>query len=184
MTDLGSRIVYVDGVDFQHEMGETDATVWPSLNSILERTPCAKSSCGVVKCEIRGLEWVHPQDLHKDEEHLTDEQRIQLLEKHIAWYQQRIDSIQKIAARIRSERKEHEGDFEITSNCEGVKVDHVSEQRRVARWVSTGTAFYYDEDKHGGRRCDNETLEMFKQYCYERYKVKFEGHGYSAQDKG
>jgi predicted RNase H-like nuclease (RuvC/YqgF family) len=137
----------------------------------------------VIKCEIRGLEWVHPQDLHKHEEHRTDEQRIQLLEKHIAWYQQRIDSIQKIANRIRSERIEHVDDFEIISNCEGIKVDHVSEQRRVARWVSTGTAFYYDEDKRGGRRIENETLEMFKKYCSERYGVQFEGNGYSAQDK-
>ena len=103
---FGSKIVFVDGVDWQHEIGEIDTIVWPSLKSILSHVPCAAESCGVMRCEIIGLEWVHPQNLHKEESVTSIEDRILLQEKHIASYQRRIEQIQKLVARIRSEKTE------------------------------------------------------------------------------
>jgi hypothetical protein len=98
------KTVFVDAVDWAHEVGETDVTVWPSLNSILNHTPCAKK-CGVYKCEIKILEWVYPQDLDKEVEAMSPDDWLLLQEGHIARYQQRIEQIQKMVVRIRSHKE-------------------------------------------------------------------------------
>lgn len=170
------KTVFVDGVDWQHEIGETDATVWPSLNSILNHTPCAKT-CGVVKCEMKILEWVHPQDLHKEEDAMSKDDWLLLQEGHIARHQQRIDQIQKMVARIRSEKVESCGDYEVVSNCEGIKVNHKDDGRR-AHLLKTGSAYYHTLE--GKKKSDNVSLEMFKQECKKYYDIEFDGHGYSA----
>jgi len=169
------KTVFVDGIDWQHEIGETDATVWPSLGSILNNTPCAKT-CGVVKCEMKILEWVHPQDLHKEEEVMSKDAWLLLYEGHIARYQQRIDQIQKIVARIRSEKVDLCGDYEVVSNCEGIKVNHKYE--RLAHLLKDGSAYYLTLE--GKKKSDNVSLEMFKQECKKYYGIEFDGHGYSA----
>jgi hypothetical protein len=97
------KTVFVDAIDWAHEIGEIDATIWPSLSSILDGTPCAKT-CGVLKCEMKILEWVHPQDLSKELEHMTNDDWLLLQEGHIARHQQRIDQIRKMVTRIRSEK--------------------------------------------------------------------------------
>jgi hypothetical protein len=98
------KIVYVDGIDWQHEMGETNVEVWPSKLSILDRTLCAKT-CGVVRCEIKLLEWVHPSHAEEEKE-MTDEEYtkkiIPLLQKKIESHQERIKALQERIAKKES----------------------------------------------------------------------------------
>lgn len=94
-----AKIVYIDGVDWQHEVGETDSTIWPSKSSILKYTPCAEE-CGVVKCELRLLGWVHPQNLRCSEDDPSG--RISLLERKVERHLQRIDILKR---RIETERR-------------------------------------------------------------------------------
>lgn len=56
------RTVYMDGVDFQHEAGETDCTIYASKTQTLEQAVCA-DACGVVKCKLILEDWVHPQNI-------------------------------------------------------------------------------------------------------------------------
>jgi hypothetical protein len=98
---MDTKIVYIDGVDWQHEVGETDAVVWPSKKSVLKGTPCA-DKCGVVKCEIKLLEWVHPQDLWGETE--TDKQKsIMAYEQKIAEHQKKILKLQQWIEREKQE---------------------------------------------------------------------------------
>lgn len=60
-----NRICFVDGVDYQHEIGSTDGTVYASKAEILEQNPCSED-CGIVKCALIPLEWVHKQKLQYD----------------------------------------------------------------------------------------------------------------------
>jgi len=94
-----TKIVYIDGVDWQHEVGETEATIWPSKSSILNYTPCA-SDCGVVKCELKLLRWVHSQNLKGAEDDPSG--RIALLEKKVERHLQHIEVLKR---RIRHERE-------------------------------------------------------------------------------
>jgi len=54
--------IYVDGVDFQHELGETECKVFASKEQTLERSPCSEK-CGVVKAKVVLIDWVQPQHL-------------------------------------------------------------------------------------------------------------------------
>lgn len=65
-TKKEERIVYIDGVDFQHELGAAMGgnTVYPDLEDALENNPCAQS-CGIVKCKVTLIEWAMPQDWKK-----------------------------------------------------------------------------------------------------------------------
>jgi len=95
-----NKIVYIDGIDWENELGETDVTVWPSKNSLLKNTPCA-SSCGVVRCEVKMLEWVHPQNLSKEG---NKQDPIALWEGHIKRYEQRIEKLRTTIERARNEK--------------------------------------------------------------------------------
>lgn len=55
--------VYVDGVDWQHEIGEAPDgnTVYPSTDSLKEFNRCWEG-CGVVECEIVFKKWIIKQD--------------------------------------------------------------------------------------------------------------------------
>jgi hypothetical protein len=57
-----NRTFYADGVDYQHEIGETDARIYASKAQTLEENPRSED-CGIVKCLLVPLEWVKRQDL-------------------------------------------------------------------------------------------------------------------------
>jgi len=59
------RVVYVDGVDWQHEIGEAAGgnRVYAHPKDLLDNQKCAKH-CGIVK--VTSVEWVKPQDLDSD----------------------------------------------------------------------------------------------------------------------
>jgi len=60
------KIVYIDGVDFEHELGEASGgvRVYPSLKDAQEENVCW-DSCGLVKCKVTFLEWVVRPDWSK-----------------------------------------------------------------------------------------------------------------------
>jgi hypothetical protein len=60
MTD--KRIIYVCGVDWQHELGETTCVTYASLHSLEKESACTQT-CGAVRCEVRLLDWEIPQKL-------------------------------------------------------------------------------------------------------------------------
>jgi len=93
---MDTKIVYIDGVDWQHEVGEIDTVVWPSKESILEYTDCAET-CGVVQCKITFLKWAHPQNLvGNDSTQLSTEKRITIWEKKIIKYTNLINNLQRL----------------------------------------------------------------------------------------
>ena len=54
----------MDGVDYQHELGQVHSNVYSSLEELKEISSCWKG-CGVVKLKIKVIEeqWVEKQDL-------------------------------------------------------------------------------------------------------------------------
>lgn len=86
------RTVYMDGVDFQHEAGETDCTIYASKQQVLEQGVCA-DACGIVKCKLLLEEWVHPQKEDLGANKPKDEQA------WLAAYDAKIDSCYKQASR-------------------------------------------------------------------------------------
>lgn len=70
-------IVYLDGVDWQYEIGSCSDgnTVYPSIRSLKEKTPCYKG-CGIVECSISFRKWILKQDfteMFKNAESYTPE---------------------------------------------------------------------------------------------------------------
>lgn len=59
-------IVFLDGVDWQHEIGEAAGgnKVYGSVEDLKENNRCW-NSCGVVKCKITLVEWVEEQNFNK-----------------------------------------------------------------------------------------------------------------------
>jgi hypothetical protein len=53
---------FVCGVAWQHELGETDIKLHPSLESLWREHKCT-DKCGVVEVEVRLVRWVKPQSL-------------------------------------------------------------------------------------------------------------------------
>jgi hypothetical protein len=102
-----AKILYMDAVDWAHEA--VDVSIWPSQKMLLEGTPCA-FECGVVKCEVRVIDWAHPQNFSLEQaEQEGPEARAKRYEGHIARYRQRIEAFQKTADLFRSERTEQCG---------------------------------------------------------------------------
>lgn len=56
------KTVYVCGVDWQHEIGETQVTVFASVKSLKKSKDCTKT-CGIVKLKVELEEWVEAQNL-------------------------------------------------------------------------------------------------------------------------
>ena len=56
--------LYMDGVDFQHELGECETKVYDSVERAKKHSKCWES-CGIVKfkAEVSNVEWVVEQDL-------------------------------------------------------------------------------------------------------------------------
>jgi hypothetical protein len=61
-----SKTVFVDGVDFQHELGYAlgGTKVYSNLDDIKNNMLCW-NGCGIVECEITFKRWAEPQDLFK-----------------------------------------------------------------------------------------------------------------------
>jgi hypothetical protein len=59
--------VFLDGVDFQHELGETTVTTYASVDSLKKSSKCW-SQCGIVKVKLKvnSVEWVEPQNFNKE----------------------------------------------------------------------------------------------------------------------
>jgi len=64
---IDKRIVYMDGVDYQHELGECSTKVYASIDELKADSVCWEQ-CGIVKLEltIKVLEWSESQDLTKN----------------------------------------------------------------------------------------------------------------------
>lgn len=56
---------YVCGVAWQHELGQTDVTLYPTEGSLNRAHNCT-DSCGIVEVEVRLRRWVVEQDLRRD----------------------------------------------------------------------------------------------------------------------
>lgn len=54
--------VYMCGVAWQHEIGETWVKVFPSVESLKAAHTCT-NECGIVELDVEFSEWVKPQDL-------------------------------------------------------------------------------------------------------------------------
>jgi hypothetical protein len=169
------KTIYIDGVDWQNEIGEIDVTVWPSKESILERTPCAMS-CGVMQCEIRAVEWVYPQSLCEVEGEAKD--MIKLWEGHIERYKQRIESIEGAIRRAKSERTEKVGEFTVVSHCERVMVSKEHQGRACLNKRKDGTAAFFYKDEEDNEKIEGMTLDAFKQECKQRWGIEFEARGW------
>lgn len=57
---------YICGIDLQHELGETQITVYPSIDSLKENMDCTEE-CGIVEITItpNQVKWLKEQDLFK-----------------------------------------------------------------------------------------------------------------------
>lgn len=61
-----TKTCYMDGIDWQVHVGHdtAGAKVFPSAESCKRENPCIEEGgCGVVKVEVRLIEWVENQDL-------------------------------------------------------------------------------------------------------------------------
>lgn len=56
---------YMCGVDFQHELAHIGGPIYASVEDLKAKRECVKQ-CGIVKVEIRLLEWKQPQDFCRD----------------------------------------------------------------------------------------------------------------------
>lgn len=56
-----TRIVYIDGTDWQHDIKGTTVDVYPSIEAITGAKKCVKD-CGIVEVEVKLKRWVKPQD--------------------------------------------------------------------------------------------------------------------------
>jgi hypothetical protein len=97
--------VYLDGVDWQHEIGEASGgnRVYGSVRDLKENNRCWES-CGVVKCNITLVEWVEEQNFNKMfrdssktysvEELKTnaDAVRVESSKKRLEWLEKQVSS--------------------------------------------------------------------------------------------
>lgn len=61
-----TKIAYIDGIDWQHHV-EDDAygvKIYPSVRALKTNNGHSVERCGIVKVELREVEWVMPQNLH------------------------------------------------------------------------------------------------------------------------
>ena len=62
MKKTETKKAYMCGVAWQHEIGNTDVTIWPSKES-LERNNKCSDECGIVEVEVKLKRWVKKQKL-------------------------------------------------------------------------------------------------------------------------
>lgn len=76
--------IYLDGVDYQHELTEVDygTKVYPTLEDAKNHLKCYKS-CGIVKCVIENVDWVIKQDLFRKGSYVTVKGNITYTNKQI-----------------------------------------------------------------------------------------------------
>ena len=65
---------YVCGVAWQHEIGETDVTMYESARRCRKERGCTEE-CGIVEIEVRFKRWVKKQDLTKNVKKATKQFR-------------------------------------------------------------------------------------------------------------
>ena len=56
--------IYVCGVEYQHELGETSVVAYTSAQSLKKHKKCWKG-CGIVELKVHARRWVEKQDLSK-----------------------------------------------------------------------------------------------------------------------
>ncbi len=95
--------VFIDGIDYWHELGSTDVTVWSSKEAILENSPCSRE-CGVVKCTVELDEWVHPQNLAPDNGIFDKAGYARLLEAKIESFEAKIKKYKFMVESIKEGR--------------------------------------------------------------------------------
>ena len=49
--------------DFQHEMGEVEVKMYPTVEQLKREQPCV-AECGIVSVNVEFVEWVQPCTLH------------------------------------------------------------------------------------------------------------------------
>jgi hypothetical protein len=54
--------VYTCGIAFQYELGLTDVTVYPTIESCRQAFSCT-DECGMVELEVKIIRWVEKQKL-------------------------------------------------------------------------------------------------------------------------
>src|SRR5665213_522809 len=94
--------VFMDGVDFQHEIGHASGgnKVYASLGDLLENNPCAKS-CGAVKVKVEFVEWVMEQNWNNTElteysaEEIEKDRDLQMLEGAMAHLKYLTEKLEK-----------------------------------------------------------------------------------------
>ena len=60
------KFAYIDGIDWQHHV-EDDAygvKIYPSVDALEKGSGHSMEECGIVKIELREVEWVVSQNLH------------------------------------------------------------------------------------------------------------------------
>jgi hypothetical protein len=107
--------VFVDGVDYQHELGEViDGTkVYGTIEDLKERNKCWKS-CGIVKLEITFKKWVEKQDLFSDidkvvsmkAEDYTSEMRLNHKQKHLEYLEDLVEKQKLVISKLKLKMKE------------------------------------------------------------------------------
>jgi hypothetical protein len=165
MNLLENKIVYIDGVDWQHELEATDVVIWPTLTGIRKNVPCT-DVCGVVKCEIKAFEWVYPQNLGKGTKRKLNRQR------HIDWLQKRIATIQATIARENSYKEFSINDeWLVVTDCEKITL-HSNSHGGVARLIyATKKATYHQSSVKKPLIFEDETVVTFKARCEDLYGV-------------
>ena len=101
--------VFLDGVDFQHEIGEAPDgnTVYPDVDSLKENNRCWEG-CGIVECELVFKKWVVENDWKvmskgsktytaKELENDPDRIRLESARKHLEYLEKKVDKqLQKV----------------------------------------------------------------------------------------
>lgn len=54
---------YLCGITWQHELGQTDIKIYPTVDSIKNQHGCSEHSCGIVEVEVKCKRWIVDQDL-------------------------------------------------------------------------------------------------------------------------
>lgn len=75
-TKNNKRIVYCCGVDYQHEINEAPdlegrMPLYSSVEELKSKRTCW-DECGILRLELKPIEWVEPQNLFKQNKENSD----------------------------------------------------------------------------------------------------------------